>query len=97
MSECKKRSASKAAKELIRDAVHQEMRDNGRIKRAHRNKKKKTTKNVSRIIGGNGKHGFGKGNRLRDGKQVGKTTFVPSNLKPTPKKLRRCFQDWDGA
>ena len=91
MSECKKRSASKAAKELIRDAVHQEMRENGRIKRAHRNKKKKTTKNVSRIIGGNGKHGFGKGNRLRDGKQVGKTTFVPSSLKPTPKKIKTVF------
>ena len=91
MSECKKRSAAKAATKLIKDAVHQEMRDDGRIKRALRKKKKTTTKKVSRSRGGNGKHSFGQGNRLRDGKQVGKTTLVPSNLKHTPKKMKVVF------
>ena len=73
------------------------MRDDGRIKRALRKKKKTTTKKVSRSRGGNGKHSFGQGNRLRDGKQVGKTTLVPSNFKHTPKNIEGGVQDWDGV
>ena len=74
-----------AATKLIKDAVHQEMRDDGRIKRALRKKKKTTTKKVSRSRGGKGKHGFGQGNRLGDGQIVTKTTLILSNLNHTPK------------